>query len=552
MAPTRIYTYGLPLGPTDGADLVDEQMRLARRYQHALIDIECARRRAIIAETDAHGAGRCAELEKTVSDLYERRKQAKLAEDKALIKALNAELKVPRADLAALRAEIRANAALKEKVAEINEKSRDMIRRHRKVCSVYWGTYLLVERAMSVSCDRPLRDKYGNLWFPKHRRWDGRGKVGVQLQNGMTVDELFSGKDTRLQIAPVPAETWTGTRSQRRRLSRTTVRIRVGSNGRAPIWATFPVILHRPLPPDAVVKWAWAQRKRIGTRLRWELQLTIQSATFVAKEPRGDVCAIDIGWRLREDGIRVGALVDTAGEQQELQLPKRIVERLVHADHIRGIRDTNMDEIKARLILWLDEAEDVPEPLRKHLTHLGQWRSTARLASVASRWSRERFDGDEEIFAELDAWRRQNRHLYQWESNERSRALGHRREHYRILATQLARRYGTVLLEDIDLRKLAKRGEDELHQAARHQRTLAAISEFRDALKLAASNHGAEIVLVPAFRTTSTCHHCGAQCTWDRNDLHHACQKCDTVWDQDDNAAKNMLAGYFASAEAAE
>src|SRR5690606_15290556 len=48
--PVRVYSYGLPLGPApECADLVDEQIVLARRYHDDLIAVERARRQAVRA-----------------------------------------------------------------------------------------------------------------------------------------------------------------------------------------------------------------------------------------------------------------------------------------------------------------------------------------------------------------------------------------------------------------------------------------------------------------------------------------------------------------------
>src|SRR5690606_14013043 len=90
---------------------------------------------------------------------------------------------------------------------------------------------------------------------------------------------------TRLQVDAIDPRAWSGTRSERRLHARTTLRIRIGSEGRDPVWASFPMIMHRPLPPDGIVKQAAVKLARIGTRERWELHVTVQAPSFVA-EPR--------------------------------------------------------------------------------------------------------------------------------------------------------------------------------------------------------------------------------------------------------------------------
>lgn len=551
--PVRVYSYGLPLGPApECADLVDEQIVLARRYHNDLIAVERARRQAVraimgevadVAAIEERIAALDAELQELRSQAKrtsaaERRRVPVSAEVKARIAELRAELKAARAERREARAALRDNAEVKARIAECNARANEMRKLMRAACGVYWGTYLLVERAI----DQAARGKMD----PRHRRWDGSGRIGVQLQGGLPVPALF-GSDSRIQIDQIPTDAMMGSRAHRRRATRTTVRLRIGSEGRAPIWASFPVILHRPLPEDGVVKWAWAQRRRIGTRWRWELQLIVEARSFTPlPKLRGDACAIDIGWRTRGDeGLRVGYLANESGHVEELLLPRIILDRLRHADSLRAIRDRNFDVIRGELAAWLAE-NDVPDWLRAATRHLHQWRSTARLASVAYRWREARFEGDEGMFTRLDAWRRQDRHLYQWEASERSKAIGRRRDHYRVMAADLARRYSTIVLERVDLREIARlpqpEEEDQQHAAARWQRRVAAVSELRDAIRKAAAKTGAQVVEMEAAHTTTKCHACGDACSFDAAEhLIHTCEHCGVMWDQDVNAACNLL-----------
>lgn len=551
--PTRIYTYGLPLGPKENAALVDEQIRLARRYHNDLIAIERARRvavRAIMSEVADVAAieARVTTLASEIETLREATR-AKRQQDrkrtpiepmaKARLEAARAEVKTARDELKAAKALLRDDPVVQQKLADCNGRAAEMVRLYRGACGVYWGTYLLVEQAV----DAARKSKMD----PKHRRWDGAGRVGVQLQGGLAVAELYGG-DTRIRIDTTPLRRVTRRHPEGFVVQKSaTVRLRVGSDGRAPVWASFPVILHRPLPEDGRIKWAWCQRKRIGTRWRWELQLVLEAPSF-ARVPKlhGPVCAVDLGWRERGDaGLRVGYLAGTDGEERELLMTREIGGRLEHADSLRAIRDRNFNDARAALGAWLGEHEH-PEWLRIETRYLAQWRATAKLARVVYRWRNERFDGDAAIFETVDAWRRQDRHLYQWEASERTKALLFRRETYRLLATEIARRYSTIVIEDLDLSQLARRAAPEAtegqHAGARHQRVAAAPSEFRAALKLAASNTGAQIVMVKPQYTTTTCFSCGGSCSWDAAlYLSHTCEHCGYRWDQDANAALNLL-----------
>jgi hypothetical protein len=387
---------------------------------------------------------------------------------------------------------------------------------------------------------------------PQFRRWDGQGAIGVQLQGGLSVTDAHGCQDSRLRIE-VPDHK-----------GRCRVHLRVGSAGpgRAPVWATFWAILHRPLPGDGRIMWAWAQRRRLGTRWRWELCLALESMAFGAPPrvsgPQHTAC-INLGWRLLPSGdIRVGYLVGSDGEKRELTLPRIIRDKLDHADSLRAIRDRNLDAVKAALanVDW----SGLPEELRTQAATLQQWKSHERLTRFIREWSRITGEVPAEIawisdaFTVADAWRRQNRHLYQWEAHERSKAFGRRLDYYRQIATTIARQYTTVRVNKIDLRTFQQLRGDPAHDqepAQRQQRTIAALAELRSALQLCCSNNGATFVEAPAVNITVTCHVCSGQCTWDRAaELVHVCEHCGAEWDQDENAARNI--GLFAAASAAE
>ena len=538
----KVYTYGLPHGPDELAP-VDEQIWRAHRYQNDLIAVERSRRAAYrlriaeeipsVAAEDATIASLEEELEVTRAGIrYEnanaRRRRAG-QEDRRTVADCTTALKAARerrkkAVKDGMTPEIKA--ALKAQ----DDRSREWAKLLRANCGVYWGTYLLVEDAVK----RAAKSKSD----PQFRRWgDGEGRVGVQLQGGMTVAELNSGTDTRLRLVV----TDTNHTKPRGRLS-----MRIGSDGRTPVWSHWNVVIHRPLPEEGVIKWAWCQRRKVGTRWRWELQMVVEEPDAMVVHP-GGVCAIDVGWRLRDDGLRIGYLVDDESKERELVLPSEIISKIEHPNEIRSVRDKRFDLLKSQLGLWLAaHAEECPAWLVESLRYIDRWRSTARMRKVTCRWGRERFSGDEEIFELVEAWRRKDRHLYQWEASERDRALKRRREAYRLLAKEIAAAYATIIVEDFDLRNMAARPkaeeDDNQHAPARRHRTLAAVSEFRAALEMMAAKHGSTILPVPSPRTTMACHACGKVCAWDAGaSLIHACEHCSAEWDQDANAARNLL-----------
>ena len=118
---------------------------------------------------------------------------------------------------------------------------------------------------------------------------------------------------------------------------------------------------------------------------------------------------------------------------------------------------------------------------------------------------------------------------------------------YRLVAHALARDYGIVVIERFDLRAVKRLPTPEQHDeqaphAQRSQLHQAAPGAFRESVKNAVTREGGLVAEVEAAGTTSHCHACGGVCAWDHaEEIHHACEHCGEQWDQDFNAALNLL-----------
>lgn len=371
----------------------------------------------------------------------------------------------------------------------------------RKLCT---GTYDRVKDAIKQAVKSTKRP-------PRFKSYDGTGSIGLQLIGGMTVSELHSCADTRLRLEPLPADYWQLPRNRRRHAARVNAWLRIGSNpDRTPIFAKFPVTFHRPLPKDAVIKWAYVVRKRIGRHYEWRLQLTIESETF--RTPHQAVgegtCAIDLGWRRLFDdagnqiGLRAGYLVDETGHECEILVPEKLwrgiqpsadqararadsMGTMAKVDQLAKTRSENLDTARDALVAWLD-SRTPPEWMDDRITGLAQWRSPRKIQALVDAWtgidwnrwrasrasgtrcnpsdfssSANRVDGDTAILASLQAWARHDRHLQNYQEHLRQRLIAHRRETWRVLAAELtkgvlgqlppsafARAYAVILIEN--------------------------------------------------------------------------------------------------------
>lgn len=550
----RVYEYGA-LEPTENLETVDEQMHRAHRYRNKLTEIERSRRESVrlVMETHTDTAALAERVHALDASIDEARgaiskgraRTRSAATDpahKAHVKALCVEAKAARATLRAAKAAIREDAATQAALAAIEETSREAIRQARGASGLYWGTYSCVEAAAEQARKTAVAP-------PAFQRWDGSGHLAVQTQNGLSVELAEAQTDTRVRVSPVPD-------GARGKAQRTVVRVRVGSDdARGPVWATVPIVMHRPLPRSGVIKWAHLLRWQVADRMRWKVQFVVDESACTSRRdhkvlPGRGTCAIDVGWRLLGDGsLRVAMLVDDAGRVDSLALPAGLVTKDEHTDSLASIRSKVFDEIKPRVVEWL-AGTDLEER-----SHAHAWRSPMRMKRLLED------HGDKMPAAlanDVRAFRETNRHLWQWQEHERVKVRQQRLDLYRRWSVDVARRYGTVVIEALDLRVFARREqvEDGTHDSRRHLRLrgLAAISILRSALTQACAARSTTLASAPAAHTTMTCAHCGhvddGLVAAARIEVR--CPQCGQEDDQDVRAARNLLASAEVARENAE
>lgn len=404
--------------------------------------------------------------------------------------------------------------------------------------------------------------------------WDGRGSFGVQVHGGATVEQIF-GEHTMVRLRKLPPSK--GMAPGSRRDTRHELMVRIGSDGRAPIWAVFGMSLDRPLPDPARIMGAKVTVERVGVHDQWHVVFICQVPSTVYRRQDaariGGAVAVDVGWRSDAGNLRVGYIADGRAIAEPLELPEittrdrkrpgiRLRRTLREAhEHARSLLSIMSNEFAAEdreagtrggilheLADWLDLQEELPEWLDEATKGLRQWRSQPRLNWLAEKWLDNRFAGDAGIFARLDAWRRKWRHLDEWRAREQAHILEARNQHYRRIAVRLARDYDTIVINGANLaatrkRKSAKQAAPELvmvEDRKRSQAFDAAPGSLREEIVRAAKKYGRTIV--PVTFDSMACHCCGAACEYDRSrKLMHTCEHCGVEWDQDQNACRNAL-----------
>lgn len=519
---TLVFRYGL-LRPD--VDVIDELKR-AHKYRCNLVAIERGRRHAI--RELALRYNDLAALEKTARELEQGEFTAEETKDSR---------KTAKKAVYEARKTLRNLPEYVQGCAGIDEIAAALVRNAREYCGVYWGTYLLIEQEAQQARLSPFYDglEPNDPHFP---RWNGEGRLGVQVQGGMSVPHLVSDKDTRLRIAPgIKLKESTRPGGGKRTKQRRQLWFRIGSLEKGkPMWAKFPMMLHRDIPEGSRIKAAQVHRRLIGPQEEWYVTIICQVPAPPAKTETNPI-AVDFGWRVKDDGLRVAFWRDTQGNTGEIRIDEKQISSLRYSETLRGIRDRAFNEAVGRL------PKDGPEWFRKATETVGQWRSIARLVSLVRKWKTNRWEGDEADYEQLEAWRYKDHHLWVWESYQRVGSIRTRRERYRLIAAKLASKYGSLVIAQFDLREVAK-VESTDNTTSRSNRQLAAVSELRMSLVHAFQSRGGAVHKVSDVNKTLTCSECLAvQKNWDRSKsgIEHTCEKCNARWDQDDNHTINLL-----------
>lgn len=398
----------------------------------------------------------------------------------------------------------------------------------------------------------------------KHARWVLRfhswrrvpGKILARWQHGLPVATAFAGTDTRLRIDRIRMN-FDGSEY-------VVCHVRAASDERRnPVWVSLPIRLHRPLPESTLIRAVSLHREIVGTRDWLSVRFVLEAPEPACWQrwpdaPRHGAVAVDLCWRHLEGEMRAGYWVGGDGQQGQIALPDHLFfDRMQKAEHLQSVRDENFNRARANLVAFLGTL-DQETWLHRETRYLADWREPDRLAALVWRWKDERIAGDEQIFPLLWAWRQRELHLHRYQDGMLRGAENYRRNEYRKVAADLARRYGTLVLEDFDLRQMAReRTKDEkaqmsdrdraLDDVRRYQRKIVAPSLLRLALEQTFRREGLAVRVVDPQYTTLRCHVCGhveTAETFDRAvELRHCCSACSVEWDQDENACIWLLRG---------
>jgi hypothetical protein len=385
----------------------------------------------------------------------------------------------------------------------------------------------------------------GELRFHAWRRVDG--KLLLRFRDGLEWPDLFDQGNRGFQLAPACADvSMDGNRGSRRLASRMAFRMRVGSGPRRePVWIEGIAVVHRPVERGACIKSVSLVCSRVATHYRWKLLMTVELPERPSRRKAavGGAVAIDLGWRQVPQGLRAATWQDSRGNWGTLVLPSAWVEQMKRLETIQSLRRRQFENTARLLQSWLEGLPAVPRWLSDEALRGPSLTTTSRLAGLAMHWRNNRFEGDDSGYSEAEAWRKQDKLLYEQLCNLRDKLQRRRREQYRIFAARMAQAYEECRLAATNLGRVA-RNKGSSFAGSRHNRFLVAPSTLRLALENACKRERRTIVSIQSTITTRRCHRCGSIEDFDTaGELQHTCRCCGVRWDQDLNACRNLLSG---------
>lgn len=535
---TRNWVYGAKA--PDLSQAVEEAIYAAHQYRNKLCELELSKRerheellkglapryvdacRAVEAEEALLGQAR-EEIQR--ERVRQRTKTPKGVEHLvAAAKDSKERLKQLRANRKATKKAAYDDPAVKDAM-DRNAAQHKADQQQAKECSgLYWGTEAIVKQACkSFSSGAP----------PRFKRFEGTGQLAVQLQKGLDC-RVATEEDTRLQlILPPGLEEQLELHGKVPRSQRKAeCLIRVGSQGRHPIFARVPIVFHRPLPAGKI-KWAYLEKRRIANKSRWSVRFTVESTygrVGRVGRPSG-VVATHVGWLMESRGLRVASALGSDGRYQYLSLSESHLADCETLDKLRSQRKRRLNETRD----WLSENKElIPRKLREETSHLHQWKSEQRLAGLAWKWKQL---GN--VPPRLEDWRKWDKLKWQHECRLGKRIVRRRRNLYRNFAAGLAGSYGIVIIAPIDAKELAEHSDPEeldRDMSARRAKQ-AAVS---DLLRMIREKFHLWCVEVDAAGITKTCANCG-----EVNEVRGRkvqCSGCCRTYDVDENALLNTLA----------
>lgn len=563
---TRVYKYGLiPIGyPPQAA--IDELFRannlwntLVALHRESRENWDDARRSASILYSE-----KMDELDKKNEDIsgaFNGLNQARMDEgtkdetgnkrlqaERAIINRLKKEQKEIYAELKPLRQE--ADKAVDRKALNDEYRKKCNTAVSAKVSGIYRRTADQIYANFRTARDKAFKE---NATLKFHR-FDGTGYFQFRCNpkgtsiDGISVDDFMSANfESYIRCAVQSLDN-----SKKKPRIRIKAVLSGGKTKASKVSQEFDWIYHRPLPPEGQIQNGKILRTRVGDKFKYDLVLTVKLPDVEMIKPAAlnGTIGIDVGFRKVGNSLLIGTVMssDSAQKALALEVPTMVVSALEHVDALKSELDDAASDL-GKVITPLLKANPIDEEHGKYRL----WRSLAlrplhvtlsfEQAYKLALWlKREPNLFPSEINEKVHNWWRSYSRKYREIHNRRKKQLTHRKHFYRETAAKLVAQNKLIVLEEIPLTVFAetKNKNTKLGNKARSQRFMAALGEFRDAIKNAADREGVPVIDVNPAYTSKTCSECGYLNKELKSEKEWSCLECGVVHDRDENAANNL------------
>jgi Putative transposase DNA-binding domain len=564
----KVYKFGL-LDPVSGWDKTAiDVLFLRNKLWNNLVALEHEKRQAyrnLLLDTDTELAAVQARLDaievekvslttrKNALRAKARSRQVDTAEIDQEIKKLLEERKALGEQAKDLRERVKIE--VKPLAAELDKQRYEKTKQLTKESGLWWCNSETVMAAYGVGRVKAMKEQT-ELRF---HSFDGTGKYAVRRTGGFSLNDVMTGKLSFVSIQALPLAKFDGfsERSQRSRARHHLTMIVLpaisedGTKIRHEV--TWPIILHRSLPDDYLIKYIHVQRKRVGDCFEWTCSITVDTPevlkTMLA-HPSISVCGIDLGFRQIKNDLRIATLADSSGGLRYYTIGKDWLDSMNYVEAIQSDLSETANSVWAQLRLILTELLEYPEPLRERIT--GMLKAGAKIPIRAMRAMHQTLSNEPSLIPDalalLDGWQKRIKRRTKEMYDLRNKLINRRKNIYRNIACEIARDYSLVRIANLRLKDMAKvkrsDGSDtKLTDIARKNRNRAALAELTLYIQQACIKNGVAVEKIDTTYMTRTCSQCGHLNPADTGDLQLSCEGCGALYDQDDNAAKNYLNG---------
>lgn len=570
---TRNYQYGARL-PTANLELIIQQFQLSHEYYNSLVQIERDHRvaiRAAVADRDKRYP-RVVELQAKIDQEYkiieaqrdaiqkekskQRKKKVSTPVEQAAINTAKSNIKLLTPQLKAERDKIKQDAIY---LAECQQITGDTTTKNKDAerlfagKGLYWATRNSTRQAFEQARQNTRLPKPNKDWTAQPR-WHNceSGTITYQVQTAsgeeyLTPYRSHTGKSTEIMIDTVD-------------LNRKffLLKMRIGSlpGTKQPIFAEVPIKMHRALPSDSYITLVQLIRKRVAAHVKWSVIFTCcRPDGYKKKHTLGNAIAVNLGYRMVPEGIRVAYAIDDHGNcVDEIILPRSRVNGWRYHDDLQSRRDNSFNDALASLKRFLKAANPISQWLIDDTQNIAQWRAKGKLARLVIKWRANRSPGDEEIFNLLEqapfgnvggqhrvyhSWRNEDKHLWEVDANLSAKLRAWRLDLYRNVAARWSEDYEQLIIADIKWADMIRNNPPETQPGFKSNvYTIAAPGEL-DAL-LHGAFKGRTTRVDPEY-LTADCHGCGNRCDKVGLRITHICEHCGRHWDIDYNHCRNLL-----------